>query len=122
MNFQSRLLKVIPGGAHTYSRGFDQFPINAPQVLQKGKGVYVFDESNNKFLDYGMGLRSVNIGYSEPDIDEAAFRQIKNGNNLSPDEIFKRWWGIDEKTRARMVASLDEKWCVYWRPSLIKKD
>ena len=83
MNFQSRLLKVIPGGAHTYSRGFDQFPINAPQILQKGKGVYVFDESNNKFLDYGMGLRSVNIGYSEPDIDEAAFRQIKNGNNLS---------------------------------------
>jgi glutamate-1-semialdehyde 2,1-aminomutase len=43
----------------------------------------VFDDSNNKFLDYSMGLRSVNIGYSEPEIDEAAYLQIKNGNNLS---------------------------------------
>ena len=26
MNYQDRLLRAIPGGAHTYSRGFDQFP------------------------------------------------------------------------------------------------
>lgn len=38
MTYQDRLLKVIPGGAHTYSRGFDQYPINAPQILKKEKG------------------------------------------------------------------------------------
>lgn len=31
MSYQDRLLKVIPGGAHTYSRGYDQFPSNAPK-------------------------------------------------------------------------------------------
>lgn len=37
MNYSERLHKVIPGGAHTYSRGDDQFPANAPQILERGK-------------------------------------------------------------------------------------
>ncbi len=83
MNFQERLLKVIPGGAHTYSRGYDQYPSNAPPILQRGKGAYVFDPDGRKYLDYGMALRAVNIGYAEDDIDAAAIAQIKNGNNLT---------------------------------------
>ena len=83
MNYQERLLKVIPGGAHTYSRGYDQYPANAPQILARGKGAYVFDPDGNRFLDYGMALRAVNIGYAEDEIDTAAFRQIQNGNNLT---------------------------------------
>ncbi|QWE06941.1 glutamate-1-semialdehyde 2,1-aminomutase [Polynucleobacter sp. JS-JIR-5-A7] len=83
MDYQSRLLKAIPGGAHTYSRGQDQFPSNAPALLKNGKGAYVYDQSGNKYLDYGMGLRSVVLGYAEDEVDLAAFQQIKNGNNLT---------------------------------------
>jgi glutamate-1-semialdehyde 2,1-aminomutase len=83
MNYQERLLKAIPGGAHTYSRGFDQYPLNAPQILTRGKGAYIFDADGNKYLDYGMALRAVNLGYAEDEIDVAAFEQIKNGNNLT---------------------------------------
>jgi glutamate-1-semialdehyde 2,1-aminomutase len=83
MDYQERLLKAIPGGAHTYSRGFDQFPSNAPQILKGGKGAYVFDPEGNRFLDYGMALRAVNIGYAEDEIDQAAIDQIRNGNNLT---------------------------------------
>jgi glutamate-1-semialdehyde 2,1-aminomutase len=83
MNYQERLLKAIPGGAHTYSRGFDQYPSNAPQILERGKGVNIFDPDGNKYLDYGMALRAVNLGYAEDEIDEAAIAQIKNGNNLT---------------------------------------
>lgn len=82
-SFQDRLLKVIPGGAHTYSRGYDQFPSNAPQILASGKGAYVFDAEGKRYLDYGMALRAVNIGYAEDEIDTAAIRQIQNGNNLT---------------------------------------
>ena len=82
-NFQKRLLKSIPGGAHTYSKGYDQFPSNAPEILDRGKGCYVFDSKNKKFLDYGMALRAINIGYSENIIDNAAIQQIKKGNNLT---------------------------------------
>jgi glutamate-1-semialdehyde 2,1-aminomutase len=77
------LLKVIPGGAHTYSRGSDQYPINAPSILSRGKGAYIFDNKNKKLLDYGMGLRSVNIGYAENSINQGAIKQINNGNNLT---------------------------------------
>lgn len=82
-NYQKRLLKAIPGGAHTYSRGFDQYPENAPEIMKRGKGAYTYDMDNNKYLDYGMALRAVNIGYAEDEIDLAAFDQIRNGNNLT---------------------------------------
>ncbi|MCZ2338455.1 MAG: aminotransferase class III-fold pyridoxal phosphate-dependent enzyme [Chitinophagales bacterium] len=83
MTYQDRLLRAIPGGAHTYSRGFDQYPANAPQILRKGKGAYIYDEQENKLLDYGMALRAVNIGYANDQINQAAIQQICNGNNLT---------------------------------------
>jgi glutamate-1-semialdehyde 2,1-aminomutase len=83
MTYQERLLKVIPGGAHTYSRGFDQHPGNAPEILDSGKGAYVTDPSGRRYLDYGMALRAVNIGYAEDAIDNAAIAQIRRGNNLT---------------------------------------
>jgi glutamate-1-semialdehyde 2,1-aminomutase len=83
MNYQERLLRAIPGGAHTYSRGFDQYPANAPHILKGGKGVETFDLEGNRFLDYGMALRAVNIGYAEEEIDNAAIEQIRLGNNLT---------------------------------------
>lgn len=82
MNYQDRLLKVIPGGAHTYSRGFDQFPSNAPQILERGEGAYVWDPEGKRYLDYGMGLRAVTLGYAYPSVAEAACREIMKGNNL----------------------------------------
>lgn len=83
MNYQERLLRSIPGGAHTYSRGYDQYPLNAPQILTRGKGAYIYDPEGKKYLDYGMALRAVNLGYAEDEIDTAAIEQIKNGNNLT---------------------------------------
>ena len=83
MTYQDRLLKAIPGGAHTYSRGFDQYPANAPQILKRGKGAYVYDENDREFLDYGMALRAVNLGYANEEINKAAIEQIEFGNNLT---------------------------------------
>ncbi|MFJ9450905.1 glutamate-1-semialdehyde 2,1-aminomutase [Herbaspirillum sp. NPDC101397] len=83
MNYQDRLLKAIPGGAHTYSRGFDQYPANAPQILVGGKAAYIHDPDGRRFLDYGMALRAVNLGYAEDEVDNAAIAQIRNGNNLT---------------------------------------
>ncbi len=83
MSYTKRLLAAIPGGAHTYSRGYDQYPANAPEILVRGSGAHVFDPAGNRFLDYGMALRAVNIGYAEEEIDRAAFEQIRNGNNLT---------------------------------------
>jgi len=83
MNYNERLAKVIPGGAHTYSRGADQYPENAPQILLKGKGSYVWDPDGNKYLDYGMALRAVTVGYGYEPIVLAAMEQAMYGNNLT---------------------------------------
>lgn len=83
MNYSQRLNQVIPGGAHTYSRGDDQYPENAPQILAKGEGAYVWNADGNKFLDYGMALRAVTLGYSNKEVNEAAIKEIWNGNNLT---------------------------------------
>ena len=83
MNYSERLHSVIPGGAHTYSRGDDQYPSNAPQILERGKGAYVWDADENKFLDYGMGLRSVTLGYDNDEVSDAAIAEIKKGINLT---------------------------------------
>ncbi|MEE2746383.1 MAG: glutamate-1-semialdehyde 2,1-aminomutase [Pseudomonadota bacterium] len=82
-DFQTRLNLVIPGGAHTYSRGQDQFPANAPQILSRGLGARVWDPEGNEYLDYGMALRAVTLGYANPRVNQAAIRQIENGNNLT---------------------------------------
>jgi glutamate-1-semialdehyde 2,1-aminomutase len=83
MTFKERLNSVIPGGAHTYSRGDDQFPGNAPSILERGEGAYVWDADGNQYLDYGMGLRSVNIGYGNKEIANAAMAEVLKGNNLT---------------------------------------
>jgi glutamate-1-semialdehyde 2,1-aminomutase len=82
-SFSDRLNSVIPGGAHTYSRGDDQYPFNAPQILEGGKGCEVWSPDGRRFLDYGMALRAVSIGYAEPEINAAAIRAIELGNNLT---------------------------------------
>jgi glutamate-1-semialdehyde 2,1-aminomutase len=89
MTYQKRLLKAIPGGAHTYSRGYDQYPENAPQILKNGSGAYTYDLDNNKYLDYGMALRAVNLGYANKEVNQAAIRQIENGNNLTRASIIE---------------------------------
>lgn len=86
--YTKRLNHVIPGGAHTYSRGWDQFSANTPGILTAGKGSKVYDINKKEYLDYGMALRAVNIGYAHDEINEAAIKQIHNGVNLTrPSEI-----------------------------------
>ena len=83
MNYSDRLNNAIPGGAHTYSRGDDQYPLNAPQIFKRGEGAYLYTPDNIKFLDYGMALRAVTLGYGQKDVANAAIEQIWNGNNLT---------------------------------------
>lgn len=83
VSYKERLNRAIPGGAHTYSRGHDQFPENAPQILAGGLGCHVWEPSGRSFLDFSMALRSVALGYAEPRVVEAATAQMSLGNGLS---------------------------------------
>lgn len=82
-DYKKRIHELIPGGAHTYSRGDDQYPYNAPPILERGKGAYVWDAEGNKYLDYGMGLRAITLGYDYEPVSNAAIEEIHKGNNLT---------------------------------------
>lgn len=75
--------RLIPAGAHTYSRTDEVFPGNAPRVIERSKGVYTWDVDGEQYLDYGMACRSVTIGYDYDRISNAAIRQIHNGNTAT---------------------------------------
>jgi glutamate-1-semialdehyde 2,1-aminomutase len=89
MNFeQSKTLQrrshaVIPGGAHTYAKGDDQYPELAPGFLVRGKGCHVWDVDGNEFIEYGLGLRSVTLGHAYDSVVEAAYRQMLLGINFT---------------------------------------
>ena len=74
---------IIPGGAHTYAKGDDQYPVLAPGFLVRGDGCHVWDVDGNKFIEYGMGLRAVTLGHGYRPAVEAADRQVLQGRNLT---------------------------------------
>lgn len=74
---------LIPGGCHTYAKGDDQFPENAPTCIARGQGCHVWDVDGNEYIEYGMGLRSVTLGHAFRPVVEAAYRQMLLGNNYT---------------------------------------
>lgn len=81
-NFRSKIHNLIPGGAHTYSKGDDQFPELSPAAISHGKGAYVWDIDGNKFLDCSMGLTSVSLGHAYQPVIDAVKKELDKGVNF----------------------------------------
>lgn len=73
---------LIPGGAHTYSKGDDQFPKLSPHSIVKGKGARIWDVDGNEFVDWGMGLTSVLLGHAYQPIIDVIKDELDNGVNF----------------------------------------
>jgi glutamate-1-semialdehyde 2,1-aminomutase len=87
-HLQARLHELVPGGAHTYARGSDQYPENMAPILTRGSGARVWDVDGNEFVEYGMGLRSVVLGHGYRPVVEAAFAAMTQGISFSrPTEL-----------------------------------
>ena len=80
---RKRAKSLIPGGAHTYSKGDDQFPELSPGFITHGKGALVWDPDGNEFIDWGMGLRSVCLGHAYEPVLEEVREQLKLGVNFT---------------------------------------
>lgn len=80
---QQRLHELIPGGAHTYARGPDQYPEFMAPVLVHGAGCHVWDLDDNEYVEYGMGLRSVTLGHGFRPVVDAVSSEIARGVNFS---------------------------------------
>lgn len=80
---QQKSHQLIPGGAHTYAKGDDQYPEQSPGFIAHGEGCHVWDVDGNEFIEYGMGLRSVTLGHAYKSVNEAACRAMGLGINFT---------------------------------------
>jgi glutamate-1-semialdehyde 2,1-aminomutase len=80
---QARLHHVVPGGAHTFAKGADQYPEGMAPVLVRGKGARVWDVDDNEFVEYGMGMRGVPLGHGYEPVLEAVQAVLADGVSFS---------------------------------------
>ena len=78
-----RLQRVIPGGAHTYAKGPDQYPEGMAPVIAHGRGAHVWDVDGNRYVEYGSGLRSVSLGHAHPRVTGAVRSALDIGANFT---------------------------------------
>lgn len=75
--------ELIPGGSHTYSKGDDQFPGNAPKVMARAKGAYCWDVDDKQYLDWAMGNRVMSLGHANDYVDDRVFEAMRSGANFT---------------------------------------
>src|SRR4051812_49478042 len=80
---------MIPGGAHTYAKGDDQYPENLAPVISHGSGAHVWDVDGNRYVEYGSGLRSVSLGHAHPRVLDAVRRGLAPGSNFLPPPLLQ---------------------------------
>ena len=78
----ARLHEMVPGGAHTYAKGDDQYPAGFAPIISHGRGAHVWDVDGNQYIEYGSGLRSVSLGHAHPRVTEAVRREVDRGANF----------------------------------------
>jgi len=79
-----RASQIIPLGSQTFSKSYLQFiKGQAPLFLTHGKGCYVWDIDNNKYIDFINGLLPIILGYQYPAVDKAIKNQLKRAITLS---------------------------------------
>jgi glutamate-1-semialdehyde 2,1-aminomutase len=78
-----RLHEVIPGGAHTYAKGDDQWPVARPALIVRGEGCRVWDTDGREFIEYGSGSRAVTLGHAYPPVIDAVASQLALGCNFT---------------------------------------
>jgi glutamate-1-semialdehyde 2,1-aminomutase len=95
-----RLHDLVPGGAHTYAKGEDQFPEGMAPVISHGRGAHVWDVDGNEFVEYGSGLRSVSLGHAHPRVVEAVRARLELGSN------FVRPAAVELEAAAKFLATV----------------
>ncbi len=78
----AELARLVPGGAHTYAKGPDQYPADSAPIIARGSGSRVVDVDGNEYVEYGAGLRSVILGHAHPDVLAAVRTSLDDGGNF----------------------------------------
>ena len=89
LEYSNKANRLIPGGAHTYSKGEDQFPSNAPKIIERGLGSTLWDVDGNQYTDLAMSLGTVILGHAYEPVLEAVRRELVKGVNFCRPSIIE---------------------------------
>jgi len=79
----ARAVKVIPSGVYGHLGPGEgcMIPVDAfPTFASKAEGPYFWDLDGNKYIDFMCAYGPNVLGYNDPDVDAAAFAQLKEMN------------------------------------------
>jgi glutamate-1-semialdehyde aminotransferase len=83
-SWYARAVGLIPSATQTLAKGPGQYVQGvAPKYLQRGFGALVWDVDGNEYLDFGMGVGPIVLGYCHPAVDEAIRGQLADGITFS---------------------------------------
>jgi glutamate-1-semialdehyde aminotransferase len=77
--YRAEIHGLVVGGAHTYSKGDDQFPALSPAAIARGQGGRVWDLDGNAYVDCGLGLGAVSLGHAFRPVLDAVHAAIEHG-------------------------------------------
>ncbi|AZV55458.1 glutamate-1-semialdehyde 2,1-aminomutase [Clostridium sp. AWRP] len=60
----------MPGGVNSPVRAFKDVPLNPP-VIKRGKGAYIYDEDDNKYIDFVCSWGPMILGHCDDDVVKA---------------------------------------------------
>lgn len=69
---------LVPGGVLGARKPGDFIEGEYPIFLETGQGCRLTDVDGNEFVDYLCGYGPIILGYREPEVDEAVYRQIRD--------------------------------------------
>ena len=100
--------------------------IRIPKKTKLVKSIHVDDDKC--YFDFDSQEEAIQFAKKTLDVtlnkrktNNAPKGTLINGKNPSSEDLFKRMGGLNNTTLARMYPTNNDKWCVYWRPSKIKK-
>jgi glutamate-1-semialdehyde aminotransferase len=78
-DYRARVHDFIVGGAHTYSKGDDQFPALSPAAIARGKDGRVWDLDGNEYVDCALALGAISLGHAYEPVLAAVRAQLELG-------------------------------------------
>lgn len=70
--------KYMPGGVNSPVRAYKDVDVTPP-IIKKGEGAYLFDEEDNKYIDFVGAWGPAVLGHADSDIVTAIQETAKNG-------------------------------------------
>ncbi len=76
----SKALNYFPGGVNSPVRAFKAVE-GSPLFIKKGDGAYIWDEDDNKFIDFCCSFGPLILGHNHPEVYENIVANLQNGTS-----------------------------------------